>query len=47
MCGGPATLESDATHAIGLGANEIRLYHAGLASDGDLAAVRAALGRLS
>ncbi|MER7790876.1 hypothetical protein [Streptomyces sp. NPDC097640] len=46
MGGSPATLESDATHAIGLGANEIRLYHAGLASDADLAAVRAALERL-
>ncbi|MFD8864261.1 hypothetical protein ACFV1F_07690 [Streptomyces sp. NPDC059590] len=46
MGGSPATLESDATHAIGLGANEIRLYHAGLASDADLAAVRAALARL-
>ncbi|MEU9794942.1 hypothetical protein AB0E27_30840 [Streptomyces sparsogenes] len=47
MGGSPATLEDDATHAAGLGADEIRLYHAGLASDADLAAVRTALQRLS
>ncbi|MEU1664289.1 hypothetical protein ABZ547_11860 [Streptomyces sparsogenes] len=47
MGGSPATLEADATHAAGLGADEIRLYHAGLASDADLAAVRTALQRLS
>ncbi|MGY0062915.1 hypothetical protein ACWY4P_41325 [Streptomyces sp. LZ34] len=46
MGGSPATLEADATHAVGLGADEIRLYHAGLASDADLAAVRTALERL-
>ncbi|OMI37473.1 hypothetical protein [Streptomyces sparsogenes] len=46
MGGSPATLEADATHAAGLGADEIRLYHAGLASDADLAAVRTALERL-
>ncbi|NUS90019.1 MAG: hypothetical protein HOY75_46860 [Streptomyces sp.] len=46
MGGSPGTLESDATHAVGLGADEIRLYHAGLASDADFAAVRTALERL-
>ncbi|MFI9046896.1 hypothetical protein [Streptomyces sp. NPDC053427] len=46
MGGSPTTLDADAAHAAELGANEIRLYHAGLASDTDLAAVRAALSRL-
>ncbi|MET8826140.1 hypothetical protein ABZX40_13790 [Streptomyces sp. NPDC004610] len=41
--GSPATLTVDAARARVLGATELRLYHAGLASDGDLAAVRAAL----
>ncbi|MEV0279812.1 hypothetical protein AB0I22_25945 [Streptomyces sp. NPDC050610] len=46
MGGSPAALADDAAHAASLGANELRLYHAGLASDADLAAVRAALRRL-
>ncbi|NUK44132.1 hypothetical protein HRW13_25375, partial [Streptomyces lunaelactis] len=37
------TVTEDAARAVGLGANELRLYHAGLASDGDLAVVSAAL----
>ncbi|MEU1088776.1 hypothetical protein ABZ401_18425 [Streptomyces sp. NPDC005892] len=47
MGGSPATLERDAAHAASLGATELRLYHAGLASDADLAAVSAALGRIA
>ncbi|MFI7313459.1 hypothetical protein [Streptomyces hygroscopicus] len=47
MGGSPATLARDAAHAARLGADEIRLYHAGLASDQDLAAVRTALTELS
>ncbi|MEW2520647.1 hypothetical protein [Actinacidiphila alni] len=43
MGGSPGTLAADATHAAELGATELRLYHAGLASDADLGAVRAAL----
>ncbi|GAA2276617.1 hypothetical protein GCM10010145_56920 [Streptomyces ruber] len=43
MGGSPATLTTDAARAADLGATELRLYHAGLASDGDLAAVREAL----
>ncbi|MEV5842050.1 hypothetical protein AB0M32_08745 [Streptomyces sp. NPDC051985] len=43
MGGSPATLAADAERARQLGATELRLYHAGLASDGDLAAVREAL----
>ncbi|ANW20793.1 hypothetical protein [Streptomyces clavuligerus] len=46
MGGSPGTLEADARRAVGLGATELRLYHAGLASDQDLRAVRAALSRL-
>ncbi|MCG7529254.1 hypothetical protein MHW47_33105 [Streptomyces sp. OfavH-34-F] len=46
MGGSPDTLERDAAHAASLGANELRLYHAGLASDPDLAAVASALSRL-
>ncbi len=45
MGGSPGTLAADAAHARELGATEMRLYHAGLASDGDLAAVREALAR--
>ncbi|GGT11732.1 hypothetical protein [Streptomyces chromofuscus] len=45
MGGRPGTLAEDAARARALGATELRLYHAGLASDGDLAAVRAALAR--
>ncbi|MFI1417845.1 hypothetical protein ACH4VX_07600 [Streptomyces sp. NPDC020731] len=43
MGGSPGTLAADAAEARRLGATELRLYHAGLASDGDLAAVRSAL----
>ncbi|GAB7107561.1 hypothetical protein JCM4814A_58750 [Streptomyces phaeofaciens JCM 4814] len=43
MGGSPGTLASDTARARERGATEIRLYHAGLASDGDLAAVREAL----
>ncbi|MFG2355656.1 hypothetical protein [Streptomyces sp. NPDC048521] len=43
MGGSPGTLAADAARARAHGATELRLYHAGLASDGDLAAVRAAL----
>jgi hypothetical protein len=43
MGGSPGTLAADAARAARLGATELRLYHAGLASDGDLASVRAAL----
>ncbi|MDK0518790.1 hypothetical protein [Streptomyces sp. ML-6] len=46
MGGSPATLERDAAHAASLGANQLRLYHAGLASGPDLAAVAGALARL-
>ncbi|MGW2773981.1 hypothetical protein ACWC4C_15935 [Streptomyces olivaceoviridis] len=44
MGGSSATLAADAARARADGATELRLYHAGLASDGDLAAVREALG---
>lgn len=43
MGGSPGTLAADAAHARELGATELRLYHAGLASAADLAAVRTAL----
>ncbi|MFI5682809.1 hypothetical protein [Streptomyces sp. NPDC051636] len=43
MGGSPDTLAADAARAREQGATELRLYHAGLASDADLAAVRAAL----
>ncbi|WP_314172895.1 hypothetical protein [Streptomyces winkii] len=43
MGGSPGTLAADAAHARALGADELRLYHAGLAPDSDLAAVREAL----
>ncbi|MEW1890125.1 MULTISPECIES: hypothetical protein [unclassified Streptomyces] len=46
MGGSPDTLERDAAHAASLGANQLRLYHAGLASDPDLAVVAGALSRL-
>ncbi|MFG2623448.1 hypothetical protein [Streptomyces sp. NPDC048473] len=46
MGGSPATLERDATHAASLGANQLRLYHAGLASGPDLETVAEALSRL-
>ncbi|GHH44469.1 hypothetical protein [Streptomyces candidus] len=43
MGGSPDTLVADARRAQTLGANELRLYHAGLASDADLRAVRESL----
>jgi hypothetical protein len=43
MGGRPGELAEDAARARALGANELRLYHAGLASDGDLDAVRLAI----
>ncbi|MEU6822988.1 hypothetical protein ABZ921_20355 [Streptomyces atriruber] len=43
MGGSPATLAADAARATELGATELRLYHAGLASDADLALVAEAL----
>ncbi|ANS64400.1 hypothetical protein SLINC_2176 [Streptomyces lincolnensis] len=46
MGGSPGTLAADAARAQGLGATELRLYHAGLASDGDLESVREALAGL-
>ncbi|MFE2932912.1 hypothetical protein [Streptomyces sp. NPDC059221] len=46
MGGSPATLERDAAHAASLGADQLRLYHAGLASASDLRAVTEALSRL-
>ncbi|MEW2549801.1 hypothetical protein AB0910_29230 [Streptomyces sp. NPDC047002] len=46
MGGSPATLAADAARARALGATELRLYHAGLASTADLAAVREALRAL-
>lgn len=46
MGGSPDTLAADAAEAWGRGATELRLYHAGLASDGDLEAVRSALAGL-
>ena len=33
MGGSPGTLAADAAHAAALGATELRLYHAGLASE--------------
>lgn len=46
MGGSPTTLERDAAHAASCGANQLRLYHAGLASDPDLRTVARALSRL-
>lgn len=46
MGGSPGTLAEDAAHARELGADEVRLYHAGLASDQDLDQVRQGLARL-
>ncbi|MFZ3556691.1 MULTISPECIES: hypothetical protein [unclassified Streptomyces] len=46
MGGSPATLADDARAARDLGATQLRLYHAGLAPDGDLAAVAGALAEL-
>ncbi|MFJ8695527.1 hypothetical protein [Streptomyces roseolilacinus] len=47
MGGAPGRLAEDAAHAAALGATELRLYHAGLASGPDLEAVTAALRTLS
>ncbi|MFF0969627.1 hypothetical protein ACWDQO_21745 [Streptomyces sp. NPDC003703] len=44
--GRPAALARDAARARSLGATELRLYHAGLASDADLEAVAAGLAAL-
>lgn len=46
MGGAPEHLARDAERAREAGATELRLYHAGLASDGDLDAVRTALRKL-
>lgn len=46
MGGNPSALAEDAARARDEGANELRLYHAGLASDADLAAVREGLAGL-
>ena len=46
MGGSPGTLAADAARARELGATELRLYHAGLASDDDLETVRSALAAL-
>ncbi|MFD8739248.1 hypothetical protein ACFV06_30650 [Streptomyces sp. NPDC059618] len=46
MGGRPEALAADAARAAELGATELRLYHAGLASDADLDAVRGALAGL-
>lgn len=46
MGGSPGTLAADAARAAGLGANQLRLYHAGPASDADLAMVADALSGL-
>ncbi|MFE0384906.1 hypothetical protein ACFW1F_12605 [Streptomyces bungoensis] len=43
MGGSPGTLAADAARARAEGATHLRLYHTGLASDADLAAVRQAL----
>ncbi|MFE5024210.1 hypothetical protein ACFRAO_13025 [Streptomyces sp. NPDC056656] len=47
MGGSPATLAADARHAAELGANELRLYHAGLASDSDLKLIAEGLSDLA
>ncbi|MEU9189907.1 hypothetical protein AB0D14_36315 [Streptomyces sp. NPDC048484] len=46
MGGSPATLFDDVTRAVERGATEVRLYHAGLASEEDLSLVAGALARL-
>jgi hypothetical protein len=46
MGGSPATLAEDVAHAASLGATEVRLYHAGLASDADLRLVTEQLAAL-
>ncbi|MFI9779663.1 hypothetical protein ACIHCV_34055 [Streptomyces sp. NPDC051956] len=47
MGGSPATLAADARHAAELGADELRLYHAGLASDSDLKLIAEGLSDLA
>lgn len=47
MGGSPGTLAADARHAAELGANELRLYHAGLASDSDLRLIAEGLSDLA
>jgi hypothetical protein len=47
MGGSPGTLAADAAHAAELGADELRLYHAGLATAEDLTAIAAALAKLA
>jgi hypothetical protein len=47
MGGSPDTLAADARGAAERGATELRLYHAGLASDADLTSVRTALAELN
>ena len=46
MGGSPGTLAADAARARDRGATELRLYHAGLASDDALSAVREGLAAL-
>ncbi|MGW3414249.1 hypothetical protein [Streptomyces sp. NPDC000888] len=46
MGGRPEALGEDVARAVGHGATEVRLYHAGLASDEDLSLVTQALARL-
>jgi hypothetical protein len=46
MGGHPGSLAADAGDAAALGATELRLYHAGLATEEDLRAVAAALGEM-
>lgn len=46
MGGRPEALGEDVAQAVGHGATEVRLYHAGLASDEDLSLVTQALARL-
>ncbi|TLS42617.1 hypothetical protein FE633_30045 [Streptomyces montanus] len=45
MGGSPGTLAQDVARAVDLGATEVRLYHAGLASDEDLSFVTETLAR--
>ncbi|MGX1671774.1 hypothetical protein [Streptomyces sp. NPDC055400] len=47
MGGSPATLAADARRAAELGANELRLYHVGLASDSDLKLIAEGLSDLT
>ncbi|MFD9907106.1 hypothetical protein [Streptomyces sp. NPDC059063] len=47
MGGSPGTLAADAARARALGATELRLYHAGLACDEDLAQVSQALSQIN